>query len=80
MRAQKCGDQFGDILGPCLVREVAEQCDTTRRGTLLCSHRPVLPTVFAALGVPDPRLEPGEMLVVHLRKGRVVATEKHLVG
>jgi hypothetical protein len=30
--------------------------------------------------VPDPKLEPGEMLVVHLRKGRVVATEKHLVG
>ena len=63
-----------------VVREVAEQCDTTRRGTLLCSHRPVLPTVFAALGVTDPRLEPGEMFVVHLRKGRVVATEQHLVG
>lgn len=63
-----------------VVREVAAECDSTRRGTLLCSHRPVLPTVFAALGVPDPRLEPGEMLVVHLRKGRVVATEKHLVG
>ncbi|WP_292605830.1 histidine phosphatase family protein [Nocardioides sp. REDSEA-S30_B4] len=63
-----------------VVREVAAECDSTRRGTLLCSHRPVLPTVFAALGVPDPKLEPGEMLVVHLRKGRVVATEKHLVG
>ena len=65
------------MLGP---RAHDAECDSTRRGTLLCSHRPVLPTVFAALGVPDPKLEPGEMLVVHLRKGRVVATEKHLVG
>ena len=62
------------------VRRVAQECDESRRGTLICSHRPVLPTVFEALGVPDPRLEPGEMIVVHLRKGRVVATEQHLVG
>ena len=64
----------------------AEVATTVRRlvadaqaGTVLCTHRPVLPHVFAALGVPDPRLEPGEMLVAHLRKGRVVATEQHLV-
>ena len=43
--------------------------------TVVCTHRPVLPAVMAALGVPDPRLEPGSMLVVHHRKGRVVATE-----
>ena len=40
---------------------------------VLCTHRPVLPTVLDALGVPDVRLEPGAMLVVHHRKGRVVA-------
>ena len=45
----------------------------------MCTHRPVLPTVLDALGVPDDvRLEPGEMLVVHHRKGRIVATERHL--
>ena len=43
--------------------------------TLLCSHRPVLPTVVDALGLPDTSLEPGAMLVVHHRKGTVVATE-----
>jgi 8-oxo-dGTP diphosphatase len=59
-----------------LVRDVQDQ----GAGAVLCSHRPVLPHVFAALGVPDPRLEPGEMLVAHLRKDRVVATEQHLVG
>ena len=42
---------------------------------VICTHRPVLPTVTDALGVPEARLEPGEMLVVHHRKGRVVATE-----
>jgi 8-oxo-dGTP diphosphatase len=42
---------------------------------VLCTHRPVLPTVFDALEVPDVELEPGSMLVVHHRKGRVVATQ-----
>ena len=44
-------------------------------GAVLCTHRPVLPTVVDALGLPDVELEPGAMLVVHHRKGRVVATE-----
>ena len=46
-----------------------------RRASVLCTHRPVLPTVVDALGLPDVELEPGAMLVVHHRKGRVVATE-----
>ena len=62
------------------VRRLAEQVQADGRGAVLCSHRPVLPTVFEALGLPDPGLEPGEMVVVHLRRGRVVATEQHLVG
>ena len=44
-------------------------------GTVLCTHRPVLPTVLDALQVPDVALEPGAMLVVHHRKGDVVATQ-----
>lgn len=43
----------------------------------ICTHRPVLPDVFAALGVEDPLLEKGELVVLHLRKGRVLATERH---
>jgi 8-oxo-dGTP pyrophosphatase MutT (NUDIX family)/phosphohistidine phosphatase SixA len=42
---------------------------------VLCTHRPVLPTVLDALQLPEVRLEPGAMLVVHHRKGRVVTTE-----
>ncbi|QSR32905.1 DNA mismatch repair protein MutT [Nocardioides sp. S5] len=43
--------------------------------TVLCTHRPVLPTVLDALEVSEVRLEPGGMLVVHHRRGKVVATE-----
>ena len=61
------------------VRDVVEELLEARGSTVLCSHRPVLPTVLDALGAPDVRLEPGAMLVVHHRKGRVVATETHPV-
>ena len=46
---------------------------------VLCTHRPVLPLVYDALGVVDPGLEPGAMLVVHHRKGRIVGVEHHQV-
>lgn len=47
---------------------------------VLCTHRPVLPAVFDALGLPDPGLDPAAMLVVHLRQGDVVATEVQRIG
>jgi 8-oxo-dGTP diphosphatase len=45
--------------------------------SILCTHRPVLPAVFDALGVERVKLDPGQMLVVHHRRGRVVAVELH---
>lgn len=51
-----------------------------RESTVICTHRPVLPTVFDMLGVDDPGLEPGGMVVVHLRKGTVLGTETHLIA
>lgn len=59
-----------------LSRMVARM-ETHRVGGLVCTHRPVLPQVFAELGVEDPRLDPGELLVLHLRKGAVRAVERH---
>jgi 8-oxo-dGTP pyrophosphatase MutT (NUDIX family)/phosphohistidine phosphatase SixA len=47
--------------------------------TVLCTHRPVLPLVYDALGVADPKLDPGGMLVVHHRNGQVLALEQHEV-
>lgn len=50
-----------------------------KENAALCTHRPVLPAVLAELGVEEEPLAPGEMVVCHHRKGRVVATERHLV-
>ena len=47
--------------------------------TVLCTHRPVLGYVYDALGLPDPKLKPGAMLVVHHRKGQILAVEHHEV-
>ena len=44
---------------------------------MLCTHRPVLPDVYDALGVRDPKLDPGSMLVVHHRNGQILALEQH---
>jgi 8-oxo-dGTP diphosphatase len=44
---------------------------------VVCSHRPMLPSLFRALGVPDPALEPGGFVVVHRHAGRVVGVELH---
>jgi 8-oxo-(d)GTP phosphatase len=59
------------------VVEIVDALLDSSEGAVLCTHRPVLPTVLDALGVDDVRLEPGAMLVVHHRKGRVVAAEVH---
>ncbi len=47
---------------------------------VLCTHRPVLEHVYAALGLRTrrlPKLEPGGMHVVHHRRGEIVAVETH---
>jgi 8-oxo-dGTP pyrophosphatase MutT (NUDIX family)/phosphohistidine phosphatase SixA len=46
--------------------------------SVLCSHRPVLPDLFGLLGIHEEPLSPAELVVVHHRKGRLVATERHL--
>ena len=48
-------------------------------GLVVCTHRPVLPWVFDAVGLEDPGLETGELVVLHLRKGRIRMAERHLV-
>jgi 8-oxo-dGTP diphosphatase len=45
--------------------------------TALCTHRPVLPYVYDALGVADPALDAGAMIVVHHRNGQILAVEQH---
>lgn len=63
------------------IAKVLAQATEVDAGTVICTHRPVLPLVYDAAGL-DARAtstpqEPGEMLVLHVRKGRVVAVERH---
>ncbi|MBI2245281.1 MAG: histidine phosphatase family protein, partial [Nocardioides sp.] len=67
-----------DATAPSVVA-VVDELVAAEEGAVVCTHRPVLPAVFDALGVPDPQLAPAGMLVAHLRRGRVVATEVHQV-
>ncbi|WP_036508122.1 NUDIX hydrolase [Nocardioides sp. URHA0020] len=62
------------------VVEVTDRLVAGDGSAVLCTHRPVLPSVLDALGVADTKLEPGAMLVVHLRQGTVTATEVHRIG
>ena len=61
------------------VRRIVDALVEGDEGAVLCSHRPVLPDVFDALGLENPGLQAGEMLVVHVRKGEVRATERYAV-
>jgi 8-oxo-dGTP diphosphatase len=66
------------------VEKVVEELLDGDEGAVLCSHRPVLPRVYDALGLRADQvgdeLAPAEMLVVHVRKSRVVAVERHHAG
>jgi 8-oxo-(d)GTP phosphatase len=48
-----------------------------KRSVVVCTHRPVLPMMFEALGIPPVPLEPAQLMVVHRRSGEVVGTELH---
>jgi 8-oxo-dGTP diphosphatase len=51
-----------------------------KEASVLCTHRPLLPWVFDAIGMEERELEPGGMVVVHHRRGQVVAVEQHNVA
>lgn len=56
------------------VEDVVRRLLTARRA-VVCTHRPVLPQVWEALGLEDIKLDPGHAVVLHHRKGRFVAFE-----
>jgi 8-oxo-(d)GTP phosphatase len=57
------------------VVEIVDSLLESGESTVLCTHRPVIPTILDALRVQEVRLEAGAMLVAHHRKGRVLATQ-----
>jgi 8-oxo-dGTP diphosphatase len=61
------------------VRKIVDSVVDGDESAALCSHRPVFPDVFDALGLENPGLQAGEMLVVHVRKGEIRSTERYAV-
>jgi 8-oxo-dGTP diphosphatase len=59
------------------VVDLVDELLDLKESAVVCTHRPVLPTVMDAAGVPPVPLEAGGMVVVHHRRGKVVATEVH---
>ncbi len=47
-----------------------------KKPVVLCSHRPTLPWIFDAIGTDVHELATGEAIVVHHRKGTIIATER----
>ena len=62
---------------PDAVARLVHRLLDTKRAAVLCTHRPVLPLVFEALGVEEQFLEPGAMFIAHHRRSRILATEHH---
>jgi 8-oxo-(d)GTP phosphatase len=60
------------------ARTLLDVLMTAPGSSVLCTHRPVLPELFGLLGIEEEPLSPAEMVVVHHRKGKLVATERHL--
>ncbi|QWF21741.1 NUDIX hydrolase [Nocardioides sp. LMS-CY] len=62
------------------VLAIVDALAAADESAVLCTHRPVLPSVLDSLGLPEAKLEPAAMLVVHVRQGTVTATEVHRIG
>jgi 8-oxo-dGTP pyrophosphatase MutT (NUDIX family) len=64
-----------DATGKRVAALVDELLDA-KESVVVCTHRPVLPTLLEALGVDKVKLSPGELVVVHHRKGKVAGVER----
>lgn len=69
-----------ECASPTGVRQVLGELLAGREPTVVCTHRPVLPTVLEQLGLSVDELRPAEMVVLHHRKGQVKAVERHYSG
>lgn len=65
-----------DSASPKKVRRSIESLLATDRRIALCSHRPVFPAIFEALGVEPVTLETAGIVVVHRHRGTVVGFEQ----
>ncbi len=59
-----------------IARQIQKAMENGKR-MAVCSHRPVLPTIFEEIGIEPISLEPAGVVVVHRERGKVVAVEQH---
>lgn len=57
------------------LRKLMKGLLASKTRVALCSHRPVLPAMFKALGLDPIPLEPSGVVVIHRKGGKVVDTE-----
>ena len=62
------------------VRRAVADLLGREEAAVLCSHRPVLPLVYAALGLEPIALETGAFTAVTHRAGQVLSVETHALG
>lgn len=61
-----------------VVQQLAREAVESRTPTAVCGHRPVLPDMLEALGVPNRPMQTAAAIIVHLdAQARAVATEFH---
>jgi phosphohistidine phosphatase SixA len=81
--------EFGNANGPQRTAKTVEKLLATGSASVLCSHRPALPTILDTISkhatpaqeilIHEARaLEPGQMLIVHLTKGS--GNKRRVVG
>lgn len=61
--------------GPGLALLATKALQSSKR-MALCTHRPVLPRLCAALGIDKTALDPGGFIVIHRANGKVLSVEK----
>lgn len=69
-------DRLSEDTKPRDVTRAVEGIIDRKKPAVVCSHRPTLPWIFDALGIDPVDLSPGDAVVVHHRKGRVLSTER----
>lgn len=68
-------DRMFEEAKPSLVRRSLATLLERKKPTVVCTHRPNMPTIFDDLGQKLLDLNPGEAVVIHHRKGVICALE-----
>ena len=75
--SEEMAEQYPDQVGTLMKRLIAETVQA-RTPLAICGHRPVLPAMFAAVGIPDRHLQPATCIVAHMGDdGLPLAVEVH---